>query len=125
MLKDFLAVAAGGAIGASLRAFFYLLFSSVSLAGLPWGQIIANVSGAFSAGFIFCFSDVLGKQTQSFLLVGFLGSLTTMSAFALDVFEMLHHKLYFQALLLWLSGSFICVIMAAIGYYAASWISAR
>ena len=80
-------VAAGGAVGASLR------FLAVSLVGrllghnLPWGTLAVNIAGAFLLGALVEGSALrwqVSEVLRAFLVVGMLGGFTTFSAFSLD-----------------------------------------
>ena len=89
MLGNILAVAGGGAIGATLR---YLASSSVTsllggaswAAALPLGTLAVNFAGCFVIGAL---SPALGAlvparpQLSLFLITGVLGGFTTMSSF--------------------------------------------
>ena len=82
-----LLVAAGGAIGASLRHLVNL--ASLRLAGLgfPWGTMAVNVAGCFAMG---VFIELLARRFNAsnelrlFIATGVLGGFTTFSAFSLD-----------------------------------------
>ncbi len=96
LLKMSLLVAAGGAIGALSR--FWAgrwIVGSFGVAPI-WGTLSVNVVGCFMAGLFLAWSslrsDALAFDAHSFVLVGFLGGLTTFSAFSLE------------ALTLWMRG---------------------
>ena len=83
-----LAVAAGGAIGAVgrnavSRAAMHLLGPN-----FPWGTLTVNVAGSFVMGlFIVWLShrEPASAALRAFLTVGLLGAFTTFSTFSLDV----------------------------------------
>ncbi len=83
-----LAVAAGGAIGASAR---YLLVGGLGLwlgAGFPVGTLAVNALGSFMMGVLIEVTALVwspSPELRAFLVVGVLGSFTTVSAFSLDV----------------------------------------
>lgn len=87
-MKLVLAVAAGGALGASAR---YLVGVGIGRwigHGFPWATLTVNVVGALAMGLLVgAFAHVWspGRTMQAFLTVGLLGGLTTFSAFSLDV----------------------------------------
>ena len=81
------AVAAGGAVGGTLRYAFILAFP-VDPGAFPWVIFWENVIGAFALGLILVL--VLERwrlpwDVRSFLTVGVLGSFTTFSNYTLDV----------------------------------------
>jgi CrcB protein len=83
-----LAVAAGGAIGASAR---YLLVGGLDHwlgAGFPMGTLAANALGSFMLGVLIEVTALVwspAPELRALLVVGVLGSFTTVSAFSLDV----------------------------------------
>ncbi len=83
-----LAVAAGGAIGASAR---YLLVGGLDHwlgAGFPMGTLAANALGSFLIGVLIEVTALVwspAPELRALLAVGVLGSFTTVSAFSLDV----------------------------------------
>jgi CrcB protein len=81
---EFVLLAVGAIIGAFLR--YKLVESPVSVYGLPVNVLIVNVLGSFVLG-IFSILSVgfnLDPQYTLFAAVGFCGSFTTMSSFALE-----------------------------------------
>ncbi len=89
---NLLAVASGGAIGASLR---YLLGQSISTrtpGDFPWHTLAANVSGAFLLGLLMTVGverTTMSEGTRLFLGVGLLGGYTTFSTFSFETIELL------------------------------------
>ncbi len=81
---EFILLAVGAVIGAFLR--YKLVESPVSVYGLPVNVLTVNVLGSFVLG-IFSILSVgfnLDPQYTLFVAVGFSGSFTTMSSFALE-----------------------------------------
>ena len=82
-----LLVAAGGAIGASLRHLSGLAAMRVFGAGFPWGTVFVNVVGSFLMGlFIELAARRFGasQEVRLFVATGCLGGFTTFSTFSLD-----------------------------------------
>ena len=85
-------VAAGGAIGALGR---YGLYNAVHAGlgrGFPYGTLAVNVLGSLLIGFLYVwlFDRLnMGSHWRAFLLVGFLGSFTTFSAFSIETLNLL------------------------------------
>jgi CrcB protein len=77
-------LAAGAVIGAFLR--YKLVESPVAVYGLPVNVLVVNVLGSFILGAFSVLSIGLNLEPQYTLLVavGFCGSFTTMSSFALE-----------------------------------------
>jgi CrcB protein len=87
-MLHFLLVAAGGAIGASLRHLVNL--GSLRLVGpnFPWGTMAINMAGSLVMGlFVGWLARRSGtpNELRLFIATGILGGFTTFSAFSLDV----------------------------------------
>ncbi|HBQ35732.1 MAG TPA: fluoride efflux transporter CrcB [Rhodobacteraceae bacterium] len=115
-----LQVAAGGAIGASLR----YLTGTASLrlfgAGFPWGTFAVNVIGSFLMGLIVV---VLAQKDATrlapFLMTGLLGGFTTFSAFSLDVLNLYERGDYGLAALYATASVFLSLAAIVLGLYFA------
>jgi fluoride exporter len=86
---EFVLLAVGAVIGAYLR--YRLVESPVSVYGLPVNVLVVNVLGSFILGLFSVLSIALNLEPQYTLLVaiGFCGSFTTMSSFALETSNLL------------------------------------
>ncbi len=87
-----LAVAAGGALGATGRFLVGKMMFQLMGPGYPWGTFTVNIIGSFLIGLLvelFALKFNLSNQWQAFLVVGVLGGFTTFSAFSLEVGLML------------------------------------
>ena len=79
------AVALGAAVGSLLRWFSGLLTESVGVADLPWDTLAVNTIGAGLMGLLlgrWALLEVVPSRAAPLLTTGFLGGLTTFSAFA-------------------------------------------
>lgn len=91
MLMSMLAVAAGAALGAWCRWSLGLLLNAWYPA-LPPGTLVANVAGGYLAGLalpLLLAHPELPAAWRLFVITGFLGGLTTFSAFSLEVATLL------------------------------------
>jgi CrcB protein len=92
-MNGFLAVALGGALGASLRHGVGLLSVRHLSQGWPWGTFAVNILGGFAmgllAGWLAHRTDGTGQDVRLFLATGVLGGFTTFSAFSLEVMNFL------------------------------------
>lgn len=89
-----LAIAAGGALGAVARHGLNLLVHQRALTGtFPAGIFLVNVAGSFAIGIVA--GLLAGERLQlppaarAFVMVGFLGGFTTFSSFSLDTLTLL------------------------------------
>ena len=93
---QWLAVGGGAAIGAWTRWGLGLAFNA-SL--FPLGTLIANLVGGFLIGVAMAYFMVTPHQNELrlFVMTGFLGGLTTFSAFSAEAFHYLHKQEYVWA----------------------------
>ncbi|MBN94642.1 MAG: fluoride efflux transporter CrcB [Deltaproteobacteria bacterium] len=95
-MKTWLAVALGGALGASCRYAVTLVciaWCGKSLA--PLATLTVNIVGSFLMGYLYArglTEEGLSEELRGFLAIGFLGALTTFSAFSLDAMHLLEHE---------------------------------
>jgi fluoride exporter len=82
-------LAAGAVAGALLR--YKLVESSVTVAGLPVNVLVVNVVGSFILGVfsVLALGFNLDAKYSLLVAVGFCGSFTTMSSFALETSNLL------------------------------------
>ncbi len=83
----YLAIAAGGSLGAVCRYWVSTHTYAWLGSGFPYGTLMVNVSGSLLMGFLSVLLTqrlALPEEVKLALLVGFLGSYTTFSTFALD-----------------------------------------
>lgn len=88
----FACVAAGGALGASARYGVTVLMAAHTRS-FPYATLIANLSGAFLAGVIATLLITRGLSASplyALLVIGFLGSFTTLSAFSVETLRLMH-----------------------------------
>lgn len=88
-MNGFIAVALGGAIGASLRHGAGLMAVRFTPGGWPWGTFSVNMLGSLAMGLLVGWLALKaagqGQDTRLFLATGVLGGFTTFSAFSLEV----------------------------------------
>ena len=96
---EFVFLAGGSVLGAFLR--YKITESPFWFNFLPLNVLIVNVIGAFILGMFIVFSEQwnLDGKYSLFAAIGFCGSLTTMSSFALDSSNLLDNRHYFTLFL--------------------------
>ena len=107
MINTIAAIAAGGAIGASLRFGTYTLSLKLFGDAFPWGTLFINILGCFLMGIVVSLTATIWtppEALRSFLIAGVLSSFTTFSAFSLDVISLLEREQYFYMTLYYLSS---------------------
>lgn len=114
----FVAVAAGGALGACARYTLTLLLLGVTVR-FPVATLMANLSGALLAGFIVTLLMSRGLSASPVYLLtvtGFLGSFTTLSAFSVETLRLAQNGAVVVAVAnvtVTLVGSLLAVILGA------------
>lgn len=96
---SYVLVIIGAAFGSSLRFFLTTIFNNQTFA---YGTLIANSLGSFLAGVFFVIISQklnLANNYNLVLLVGFCGSLTTLSAVSLEVINLFLSANYLNALI--------------------------
>tara|TARA_Y100000385_G_scaffold133868_1_gene138964 strand:+ start:181 stop:561 length:381 start_codon:yes stop_codon:yes gene_type:complete len=113
---EFIFLGVGSVLGAFLR--YKLTESPLIFNTLPVNILIVNIAGAFILGVFVVLSQQwhLDSKYSLFAAVGFCGSLTTMSAFALDSSNLLESNQYV---------SFIANIVANVGLSIAALIGGK
>ncbi|MGI9420537.1 MAG: fluoride efflux transporter CrcB [Geminicoccaceae bacterium] len=96
-MQAWLAVAAGGMIGAVLRHLVNVVAMKLTGPGFPLGTMIVNVVGSFAMGAlvaVMALSWNASQEARLFLAVGLLGSFTTFSTFSLDIYTLYERQAY-------------------------------
>lgn len=112
---QWLAVGGGAAIGAWVR---WGLGIALNASLLPLGTLIANLSGGLLMGMALAYFASTSAQDPTRLLVmtGFLGGLTTFSAFSAEAFNFLQKQQYAWAASHILSHVVGSLLMTALGF---------
>ena len=110
-------VAAGGALGASLRyltSIFFKYFFYYSFVG----TLVVNVLGSFLVGlFIYLLQNKSLSQDliRNFFIIGVLGSYTTFSAFSFETIDLLTNNKLLLSFIYIFSSLVLCLIAAYVG----------
>lgn len=100
-MKMLLFIALGGGLGTGCR-FIMMRYVNHRFPGFPYGTLAVNVLGAFLAGLIFVVIQRKIISPEAFLpliLIGFIGSFTTFSTYALESMRILMHGKFAKGLL--------------------------
>ena len=112
---QWIAVGSGAAIGAWVR---WGLSVALNNSLLPMGSLIANLTGGFLIGVSLAYFVSTSDQSalRLFVMTGFLGGLTTFSAFSAEAFNMLHKQQYTWAATHISSHVLGSLLMTALGF---------
>ncbi len=112
---QWLAVGGGAALGAWARWGLGILFNASML---PMGTLIANLSGGLMMGMALAYFVTAPHQNELrlFVMTGFLGGLTTFSAFSAEAFNFLYKQQYAWAIGHIASHVIGSLLMTAIGF---------
>ncbi|MFT0898058.1 fluoride efflux transporter FluC [Candidatus Methanoprimaticola sp. MG2] len=112
----FIAVAAGGALGALSR---FAVYRTVET-GFPWATFIVNIVGCCLASFLmFRYGIYADGPMKAMVFTGFFGAFTTMSTFSIDTVNLLVDEAYAKAGANIFMNSVLCVIGAIGGRWLA------
>ncbi len=121
-MSIYLAIAAGGSLGAVSRYWMSTTANQWLGQEFPYGTLAVNLLGSLLMGFLsvllvqrFNVSD----EIRVGLLVGFLGSFTTFSTFAMDNLHLAANDAIFQAGLYILLSLLLCILGAWAGLATA------
>lgn len=87
MIKNFLIVGLGGAVGSMLRYAVQKIFQVQTAATFPTGTLFVNIAGCFLIGILWGMvsrSLTWNEEMKLLLMTGFCGGFTTFSAFTLE-----------------------------------------
>ncbi len=118
-MLNFLFVAIGGSIGASLRYFAYLFFKNYLLSNyLFLSTLFVNIVGSFLIGYAILLMESKNLSvdfTKYFLIIGVLGSFTTFSTFSIESVDLLLSKKFFHAFSYMFLSLSLCLLFTFIG----------
>jgi CrcB protein len=122
---SWIAVGGGAALGAWLR---WGLGIALNASMLPMGTLIANLGGGLLMGMAMAYfmatpsmatssmATLQQNELRLFIMTGFLGGLTTFSAFSAEAFNFLHKQQYAWAAVHISSHVVGSLLMTAIGF---------
>lgn len=122
---EYLAVAMGGALGAIARFIIGSQVGKLAGTGFPFGTLTVNILGSFVMG-IFAVLIIehlkMPSYWREFLMVGFLGALTTFSTFSLEGLNLLQNGQITTAILYFGISVFGSVLACMAGWYMTKFI---
>ncbi|GLS28101.1 fluoride efflux transporter CrcB [Marinibactrum halimedae] len=119
---QWLAVAAGGALGALLRFTISTYWLPVQGGQFPWATFLINIFGSFLIGvsyIVIVEKGVWPIEWKWILIAGFLGAFTTFSTFSLEAITLWLQHQPGTAIMYVLSSVFGGLLAAALGLHLA------
>lgn len=117
MWQSLIIISVGAALGACTRWGLGLMFNSVA-SYFSMGTLVANYLGCFIIGVISALIwhyPAFSSEWRLFLVTGFLGSLTTFSAFSAEVIEKLVNQQWNIGIFIMLIHIIGCLLMTGLG----------
>ena len=121
-MKQLIAIAVGGAVGAVLRYGVSNAVYSLMGRGFPYGTLVVNVAGSLLMGLLFVILiersafDVLWRSA---LLIGCLGAFTTFSTFSIETLNLMENGSLGLAILNMILSVVLCMIAVWLGVVLA------
>lgn len=121
-MTKILAVALGGAVGATGRYLTSLALGSVTTSRFPYETLAANLIGCFLIGLLWGYFErmPISNEFRLFLFTGLLGGFTTFSTFARENIQLLKMGEPLSALSYILISNFFGLFLVASGFYLAT-----
>ena len=121
-MSIYLAIAAGGSLGAVSRYWMSASTYQWLGQGFPYGTLVVNLLGSLVMGFLsvlLVHRFQVSEEIRIGLLAGFLGSFTTFSTFAMDTLQLAGNEAMFKAIIYILFSVMLCIIGAWAGLFVA------
>ncbi len=111
----------GGGAGAVARYSLAGFVSNIFPGFFPSGTMVVNLAGSFLIGLLWGFSEIfnISPNTRTFIFIGFLGSFTTFSTFALESFNLIRDNEKWFALINILLSNAAAIILVFLGFFIA------
>lgn len=119
-MNIWLAVAAGGALGAVARFGLSRAVHAVTGTGFPWGTLIVNVGGCLAMGLFYVLlveRYSVGPELRAAIIVGLLGAFTTFSAFSMETLNLMERGAHAMAAVNVVGSVLLCLGGAWLGLF--------
>ena len=117
-MNYYLAIAMGGAAGAMSRYWLHSVIEGFNSSNFPLGTFMVNVAGSVLIGIFFVvFAEKVhfDAQWRPIVIIGFLGGMTTFSAFSLEGLLLLQQGHYTTALFYIFTSVAVCLLAVFTG----------
>lgn len=124
-MNRYLLIAIGAALGANARYLLGIWAGSRLGADFPYGTFIVNIAGSFALGFLLTLGTErlqLSPEARLLLAVGFLGSFTTFSSYAVESMNLWRDAGLWRGLLNIAGNNLAGLLTAVLGAALARWV---
>lgn len=122
MIRQLLAVAIGGAVGAVLRWLMAASVQRLSGGSFPWGTFAVNAVGSLMLGFLFVWlieRSSAGELLRLAITVGLLGAFTTFSTYSLESIRLIQSGAIGMAMANIIGQVVVCLLLTWLGVQLA------
>lgn len=124
-MNRYLLIAMGAALGANARYLVGVWAGNRLGADFPYGTFIVNVGGSFVLGFLLTLGTgrlQLSPEARLLLAVGFLGSFTTFSSYAVESMNLWRDASLWRSLLNVAGNNLVGLLATVLGAALARWL---
>ncbi len=114
----------GGALGAASRWLLSQAIVNSISSSLPLATLSVNIVGSAIIGIVWSLSEksMLPPQIAALIIIGFLGSFTTFSAFSMETINLFRSGHVGTAILNVIMQNALCISAAGIGFYSGKFL---
>ncbi|MEC8945634.1 MAG: fluoride efflux transporter CrcB [Chloroflexota bacterium] len=114
----------GGALGAASRWLLSQAIVNSINSSLPLATLSVNIVGSAIIGIVWSLSEksILPPQIAALIIIGFLGSFTTFSAFSMETINLFRSGHIGTAILNVIMQNALCISAAGIGFYSGKFL---
>ncbi len=124
-MNRYLLIALGAALGANARYLVGVWAGNRLGADFPYGTLIVNIVGSFALGFLLTLGTdqlQLSPEVRLLLAVGFLGSFTTFSSYAVESMNLWREVGLWRTLVNIVGNNLVGLLAAVLGAALAHWL---
>ena len=124
-MNRYLLIAIGAALGANARYLVGVWAGSRLGADFPYGTFIVNIVGSFVLGFLLTLGTgrlQLSPEARLLLAVGFLGSFTTFSSYAVESINLWRDAGFWRGLVNIVGNNLVGLLATVLGAVLARWL---
>ena len=114
----------GGALGAASRWLLSQAIVNSINSSLPLATLSVNIVGSAIIGIVWSLSEksILPPQIAALIIIGFLGSFTTFSAFSMETINLFRSGHIGTAILNVIMQNALCLSAAGVGFYSGKFL---